>query len=201
MVEFLDSTPEAAAVGGKLLNADGSVQSCYYDFSTLREEFLIATRLGELIWDGYPSIVDDSELRSVSWMSSACLMLRRDALDDVGLLDEEYFIYGDEADLQYRLNKGGWQAYYLPQATTIHFGGRSMTRWPRRKMVYRGKMLFYQKNYSPVQTFALRLMLGILSVTKLIIWGIAYVLPSKRDQAVGELGSNMEVIKLCWNLN
>ena len=103
MVHFLDEHPEAGAVGGQLLNPDGTVQSCYNNFPSLHEEFLIATRLGEHIWPGYPSNVDDTQVRSVDWMGSACLMLRRAALDMVGLLDEKYFIYGDEADLQYRL--------------------------------------------------------------------------------------------------
>ena len=200
MVSFFDDNPKAGAVGGRLLNEDGSVQSCYNNFSSLREEFLIATRLGELLRPGYPAVVDDDHLRPVGWMGSACLMLRREAIDEVDLLDEEYFIYGDEADLQYKLKKAGWQAYYLPQATTIHFGGRSMDRWPRRKMVYRGKMLFYQKNYGPVRTYALRIMLGILSAAKLIVWGVALIIPGKREQAKGELGSNIEVLKLCWNL-
>lgn len=200
MVEFLNTNPQTAAVGGQLLNSDGTVQSCYNNFPTLREEFLITTRLGELLRPGYPAIVNDGEIRSVSWISSACLMLRRDALDEVGLLDEEYFIYGDEADLQYRMIQAGWQAYYLPQATTIHYGGRSMDRWRRRKMVYRGKMMFFQKNYGPLRTVALRVMLGSLSLVKMLAWGAAYLSPSWRERARRELDSNVEVVNLCWNL-
>ena len=147
MVAFLDSHSDAGAVGGRLLNPDGSFQAGYAVFSTLKEEIFIATRVGEYNKKGYPSHYDTDQIKPVGWLSSACLMLRRTALDQVGLLDEEYFIYGDEADLQYRLNQSGWKVYYLPDATTIHYGGRSMDRWRRRKMVYRGKMLFYKKNY------------------------------------------------------
>ncbi len=200
LLRFLDDTPEAGAVGGQLLNDDSSVQACYNNFSSLREEFLIATRLGEILWPGYPAIMVGDRVSQVSWMSSACLMLRREALDQVGLLDEEYFIYGDEADLQYRLQIAGWTAYYLPQATTIHFGGRSMERWPRRKMVYRGKMLFYQKNYGPIRTNALRIMLGALSLVKLAVWGVQALFPARREQAGREIESNREVIKICWSL-
>ena len=200
MVDFLDQNPKVGAVGGKILNEDGTVQSCYNDFSTLREEFLIATRLGEMIYPGYPAVVDDDETRSVDWLSSACLMVRRTTLDQIGLLDEGYFIYGDEADLQYRIKKAGWEVYYLPQATIIHFGGRSMDRWKRRKMVYRGKMLFYRKHYGPVMTILLRLMLGVLSFFKLMIWSISLVLPNRRDLAKKELRSNVDVIGLCISL-
>ncbi|HEY6073177.1 MAG TPA: glycosyltransferase family 2 protein, partial [Anaerolineales bacterium] len=107
LVEFLDAHPEAGAVAGKLLNPDGSFQSGFAPFSTLTEEFLIATHIGEWLWPGYPSHGDSNEIRDTGWLSSACLLLRRSALDKVGLLDESYFIYGDEADLQYRLNKAG----------------------------------------------------------------------------------------------
>jgi GT2 family glycosyltransferase len=127
--------------------------------------------------------------------------LRRQALDEVGLLDEEYFIYGDEADLQYRIQQAGWKVYYLPQVTTIHYGGRSMDRWRRRKMVYRGKMLFYQKNYGPLRTSALRVMVGGLSLLKLAGWGLLYLAPDKRKRAGRELNSNAEVVRLCWNLD
>jgi GT2 family glycosyltransferase len=200
MVEFLDTHSEAGAVGGRLLNADGSFQAGYAGFSSLREEFLIATRLGELFWDGYPSHADDSRVKPVGWLSSACLLLRREALDQVGLLDEEYFIYGDEADLQYRLQQAGWQVYYLPTAYTIHYGGRSMDRWRRRKMVYRGKMLFYQKNYGPLRTTGLRLMLAGLSLAKMLPWGAALISPGCRERAQKELHSNLDVVRLCWKL-
>ena len=200
LVEFLDKNPTAGAVGGKLLNPDGSFQAGYANFSTLLEEFLIATHLGELLWDGYPSHSDSNSVKPVDWLSSACLLIRRTALDEVGLLDESYFIYGDEADLQYRLKQAGRPIYYLPGIHTIHYGGRSMDRWRRRRMVYRGKMLFYRKNYGPVQTGILRLMLGCLSLGKLLIWVLANVLPSKRAAALKEMRSNIEVMKICWKL-
>jgi GT2 family glycosyltransferase len=201
MVDFLEKTPDAGGVGGKLLNPDGSVQFCYNHFPTLIEEFLIATRLGELLSEGYPTVINAEEQKEISWVSSACLMLRRAALDQVGLLDEDYFIYGDEVDLQYRLKNAGWKVFFLPQATTIHFGGRSMDRWRRRKMVYRGKMLFFHKNYGFFRTSVLRAMLGILSAIKVIIWSISFVLPKQREKAKREIGSNIDVIKLCWNLH
>ncbi len=200
MVAFMDANPQAGAVGGKIFNPDGTVQSCYNNFSTLLEEFLIATRLGELILEGYPAIIKDDQVRSVGWISSACLLLRRAALDQIGLLDEEYFIYGDEADLQYRLKRAGWSIYYLPDATIVHYGGRSMNRWSRRKMVYRGKMLFYQKHYSPLHAAALRALLGGLSLLKLLWWGIAGAWPRWRIQAQKEVRSNIDVVKLCYKL-
>ena len=200
LVEFLDTYPEAGAVGGKLLNPDSSFQSGYAPFSTLLEEFLIVTHIGEMLWAGYPSHGDSNEIKSTGWLSSACLLVRRSALDQVGLLDESYFIYGDEADLQFRLNKAGWKVFYLPDSTIIHFGGRSMDRWKRRKMVYRGKMLFYKKNYGFVSTFFLRILFFVMSFLKLLVWCVGFIVPSRNEQAKKELRSNLDVMALCLNL-
>jgi N-acetylglucosaminyl-diphospho-decaprenol L-rhamnosyltransferase len=200
MVDYLDDHLNVAAVGGRLLNPDRSFQAGFAGFSTLPEELLIATHIGELLWEGYPSGGDAKQERQVGWMSSACLLLRRSALDQVGLLDESYFIYGDEADLQFRLHRAGWQVCYLPHATTIHYGGRSMDRWRRRKMVYRGKLLFYKNNYGPARTAALRIMFGGLSLAKLAIWIVASLSSRYRDQARKEIQSNLDVMKLCYRL-
>lgn len=200
MVTFLDSMPQAGAVGGRVLNPDGSVQSCYNHFSTLWEEFLITTRLGHLFSEAYPSVIKADTVRAVDWMTSACLLLRRTALDEIGLLDEAYFIYGDEVDLQYRLKKAGWQTYYLPLDTIIHYGGRSMNRWSRRKMVYRGKLLFYQKHYGLIRTGLLRALLGSLSLAKLLFWLGIRVISQRREQAQKEILSNLDVVKLCYQL-
>jgi GT2 family glycosyltransferase len=201
LVEFLDTQSEAGAVGGRLLNSDGSYQAGDTNFPSLHEEFLIATRIGALFWPNYPDRTHSTEPKEADWLGSACLLLRRKALDGIGLLDEEYFIYGDEADLQYRLRKAGWKVYYLPDVTTIHFGGRSMNRWSRRKMVYRGKMLFFQKHYGPFRTGILRMMLAALSLAKMAVWTIAYIVPRWRERAQKEMRSNKEVIGLCWNLS
>lgn len=200
MVAFLDATPGAGAVGGRLLNPDGSFQSAFAPFSTWREELLIATGLGERLRPGYPSSRAVPDTRAVDWLSSACLLLRRAALDEVGLLDEEYFIYGDEVDLQYRLQRAGWMVYYLPTATTIHYGGRSMDRWRRRKMVYRGRLLFYRKHYGWRRTLLLRCLFAVLSTAKLVCWCLAAAVPRWRERAGREIRSNLDVMRLCWHL-
>jgi GT2 family glycosyltransferase len=200
LIDFMIDTPDAGAAGGALLNSDGSFQSADHSFSTLTEEFLIATRIGELLRPGYPSHGADRQTKSVGWLSSACLLVRRAALAQTGPLDEEYFIYGDEADLQYRLVRAGWTVYYVPGAEIIHHGGRSLDRWRRRKMVYRGKMLFYRKNYGAVRELLLRGMLGALTVAKVGAWSLAWPIPRFTERAARELRSNVDVLRLCVSL-
>jgi len=200
LVEFMDRTPDAAVAGGRLLNGDGSFQAGHCRFSSLAEELLIATGIGNLQFRSNPFQLDSDRIREVDWVGSACCIVRRSALDQVGLLDEEYFIYGDEEDLQYRMKRAGWKVYYLPEVTTIHFGGRSMDRWRRRKMVYRGKMLFFRKNYGSLPTSILRFVFGALSAGKIVVWGIASASPRWRERARLEVRSNVEVMWLCFRL-
>jgi GT2 family glycosyltransferase len=140
-------------------------------------------------------------VQQVDWIGSACLLVRRSALDRVGLLDESYFIYGDETDLAYRLVQADWKIYHLPNATTIHFGGRSMDRWRRRKMVYRGKMLFFRKNYGAASGYVLRAMLSSLTLLKVGAWAVVWPIPSMQKRAGLELRSNADVLRLCLKLN
>jgi GT2 family glycosyltransferase len=200
LVDFLDAHPDGGAAGGKLLNPDGSFQSGYASFSNLMEEFLIVTSLGTRLWPGYPLHGDLNEIKATGWLCSACLLVRRSALDQVGLLDTSYFIYGDETDLQYRLNRAGWKVYFLPASTIIHFGGRSMDRWKRRKMVYRGKMLFYQKNYGILSTLLLRIMFFVMSFLKLLVWCICFFVPRLNSRANKEMRSNLDVMALCLKM-
>lgn len=195
-IAYLDDHPDVAGVGGNLLNADGSFQSGYVDFHTLGQEALIATKLGQLFRPYYPSHPPCDQVREVDWMSTAFMAFRRDALEQVGLVDEEYFIYSDETDLQYRLHQAGWKIVYLPDLQTIHFGGRSLNPWRRRHLVYRGKLLFFHKHYAPWRTLVLRLLYVAVSGAKLPIWALAWLVPPWRQRARNELDSNLKILRM-----
>jgi len=197
VVEFLDTHPEAAGVGGNLINADGTFQAGFVDFPSLWQEFLIVTRLGRLLRPWYPAHGPCPETRQVDWMSTAFMLFRREAIEQVGFVDERYFLYSDETDLQYRLKQAGWQIYYLPDLNTVHLGGRSSTSWRRRPMVYRGKLLFFCKHYGPLRTMALRLMFVAASGLKIPFWLLAYLLPGQRQRARQELASHRAILRLC----
>lgn len=197
LVDFMKSTPGAGAAGGKLLNPDGSFQAGYARFSGLLQELLISIQIGERLWRGYPSHRDSVSARPVDWVNAACLLVRRSAFTELGGLDEDYFMYSEEVDFQFRLKQAGWKVYYLPDAHTIHYGGRSQDRWRRRRMVYRGKILFYRKNYRRARELALRMMLASVSAAKLAVWAAARALGLLPDRAVKEFNSNREVFALC----
>ncbi len=197
VISFMDGHPEAGGVGGQLLNEDGSFQSGFFEFPTLFQQFLIVTKIGQLIRPYYPSRPPVSEILQVDWMSTAFMLFRREALEFVGLVDEEFFIYSDESDLQYRLKEAGWPLYYHPDVQTIHFGGRSLTPWRRRNMVYRGYLLFFEKHYGYLEALLLRGLFLLVSALKIPIWGMATLWPDNRDRSKHELASNLAILRMC----
>ena len=197
---FAEVHADAGAVGGKLMNPDGSFQSSYYDFPTLGSEFLHATRLW-VLWDrNYPSHGDEQHISKVDWISSACLLLRKAAADQVGGVYEDYFMYSDETDLQYRIQQAGWRVYYLPQVLTTHFGGQSASHWRRRRLIYRGKLLFFSRNYGLGKTMLLRAIFLVASLLKIVAWAALWVLRRWRQRAVHEIEANYAVIRLSLSL-
>lgn len=149
LVNFMQHTPQAGACGPRLLNADGSLQHACHPMLTPGREFWRLLFLDPV----YPRSIyplerwDNSEPRPVEALKGACLLVRRAALDQVGLLDERYFMYTEEVDLCHRLHLAGWSLWYVPPAVVTHFGGRSSRQIAETMYVqlYRSKIQFYRK--------------------------------------------------------
>jgi GT2 family glycosyltransferase len=202
MVRFMDEHPEAGAVGGNLLNPDGTYQSGFFNFPTLHEEFLIVSHIGQRLNPYYPSHNGPwPTARTVDWISSASILVRRTAIQEIGLIDEEYFIYSDETDWQYRLWQTGWTVHYLPQVSTIHYGGGSFQPGDKRyTLVYRGRMLFARKHYGPLYCIVQRAMFAAAAVGRLGVWLAAQASGKWRTIAQKQIDSNLETLKLCFHL-
>ncbi|MGH2536727.1 MAG: glycosyltransferase family 2 protein [Candidatus Promineifilaceae bacterium] len=199
MLRFLDDRPDVGAAGGNLVHRDGSLQASFNHFPTLREEFLLVTHLGARRNPRFPGHNGRwPEPRPVDWLSSASIMVRRAAIEAIGLIDESYFIYSDETDWQYRLWRAGWKVYYLPEVTTIHFGGVSFKPGGRRyTLVYRGRMLFARKHYSRAYCLAQRLLFGTAAAGRQLVWLGLLLAPRWRPAARRQLRSNFETLRLC----
>jgi GT2 family glycosyltransferase len=202
MVDFLDEHPQAGAVGGNLFNPDGTLQSSFCAFPTLWEEFLLVSHLGRALNPYFPSHNGRwPTVRAVDWISSASIVVRRAAIVEIGLIDESYFIYSDETDWQYRLWQAGWPVYYLPEVTTVHYGGGSFRPGGRRyTLVYRGRMLFARKHYAPPYSLVQRAMFAAAALGRAVTWLVLYALPGWRASARRQLASNLETLHLCVNL-
>ncbi len=132
LMEFLDNHPETAAAGCKILNPDGTLQlESRRGFPTPAAAFCKLTGLSRL-FPNSPRLarynltfLDPEEVSEVDALSGSCMMVRREVLEEVGLLDEAYFMYGEDLDWCYRMREAGWKIHYVPQTEIIHFRGES----------------------------------------------------------------------------
>ena len=186
LARFLEENPEAGAAGSLTLNPDGSLQISCYPRPTLFREFW---RLFHL--DRFRPVAEYPMARwkldrpqEVDVLMGACLMLRREALDQVGLLDEDYFIYSEEVDLCYRVQRAGWRLYWVPQARIVHYGGQSTSQAAEEMFLqlYRGKILYFRKHSSWAAVWIYKLILFLASLGRLALTPLAYLeAPGRRE--------------------
>lgn len=151
MVTFALSHPEVGALGCQLRNPNGTIQPSCGEFPTLLKIALqVVTRVKikrMMVW-GYDAI------REVDWVTGACMLIPRGVIEKVGMLDEDYFMYHEDADWCYRVRQAGFKAYFIPDAQMIHYKGKHWEVWDPRILIENRKSLltFYRKHYG---TFAL----------------------------------------------
>ncbi len=171
MIEYMDATPDAGASTCKLLLSDGSMDpACHRGFPTPWAAFTYIAKLEKLFprtrlfgeyHQGYKNL---STIHEVDCIVGAFFMVRREVIRDVGVLDEDYFMYGEDIDWAFRMRKKGWKIMFNPTVTILHKkkqSGRSNILKNRRVTTevyfHRYNWLFYTKNYSktygPLLTF------------------------------------------------
>lgn len=149
LVEFLDTRPRAGAAGARLLYPDGSLQPSCHPMLTPDRELWRLTFLDRL-WPRATYRMGRWQLdtpRRVEVIKGACLALRRETLDQVGPLDERYFMYTEEVDLCHRLALAGWESWWVPRSVVVHHEAASSRQDAEAMYVqlYRSKIQFYRK--------------------------------------------------------
>lgn len=155
LVAFMDATPQAGAVGCKLLNRDGSLQrSCWRGFPSsetlMIDLFYLSKWLSRLSWvrQFEATLQTANEPTEVDHLLGACLMVRREIVDQIGLLDENFFMFLEETDWCYRIKKKGWCIFWVPDGRITHYGQQSVSGDPVRfvPMLYRNYCRFIEKH-------------------------------------------------------
>jgi GT2 family glycosyltransferase len=166
LLDFADSRPDAGIIGIKVLNSDGSIQYSCRHFPTLMAGIFRNTILGHFfprnvyIRDYLLAEWDHSEVREVDWVSGAALVMRREFIEDVGLLDERFFMYCEDVDLGYRAMLEGWKVVYFPDAVVVHARAKSSDRTPNRMILefHRSMYKFFRKHYLSKSSILVRLL-------------------------------------------
>lgn len=158
LADFMDGNPGCGAAGPKILNPDGTLQlACRRSFPDPLAAFCRITYLSRL----FPrnkfmarynlTYEDPDKLLEVDAISGSCMMIRRTAIEQVGMLDEEWFMYGEEIDWCWRLKQAGWKVFYNPQAVIYHYHGAASRLRPVKATIslHHGMTIFYRKHVAP----------------------------------------------------
>lgn len=163
MFSFMQKNEDIGIVGPMVVNADDTFQpQCKRGFPTplsvlsyflgLHKIFPKSKISGKYLL----TYLDKSDVNEVDSVSGACMLVRKHVLQEVGLLDEDYFMFGEDLDLCYRVKQKGWKIYYFPYSKIIHYGGQGGTySHPFKTTFYffKSAHIFYKKNLSHKYNF------------------------------------------------
>ena len=157
LLAFFAAHPHAGAVGCKVLNPDGSLQlACRRSFPTPWVALTKIIGLAALfprsrIFGRYNlTFLDPEKSAEVEALSGSFMLIRRETVQQVGFLDEAFFMYGEDLDYCFRIREAGWQIHYVPDTRIIHFKGESSKKSPfeQRRLFYEAMRLFVHKHFS-----------------------------------------------------
>jgi len=156
-MDFMEEHTEAGALGVKMIDGKGhflpeskrslpTPEVSFYKIFGLASLFPRSKKFGKY----HLTYLSRDEINEVDVLAGAYMWLRKDTLDKVGLLDEDYFMYGEDIDLSYRITKGGYRNYYFPETTIIHYKGESTKKGSVNYVLvfYNAMIIFARKHFS-----------------------------------------------------
>jgi len=155
--DFMDSHPDAGGLGVKMIDGKGrflpeskrglpTPEVAFYKIFGLSKIFKNSRRFGQY----HLNYLSKDEIHKIDVLSGAFMLLRRSVLDEIGLLDESFFMYGEDIDISYRIIKAGYNNYYFPGTTIIHYKGESTKKGSINYVVvfYNAMIIFAKKHFS-----------------------------------------------------
>lgn len=156
VVDFADTHPEAAVVGCRVLNPDKLLQPTCFRYPSILYMILSTTYLYKIFpknkFFGREGMTwwDRSDTREVDVVTGCFMLVRHEALEQVGMMDEQFFMYGEETDWCYRFKQAGWKVMFMPDAEIIHIGGQSSKKVATEMSLQLwGSILLFIKKHRP----------------------------------------------------
>ena len=158
MLEFMDNNPIVGICGCKVLKSDGSFdEACRRNFPNPARAFRYLTGLGR---SSYHPDLPENKIAEVDSVMGAFLMIRKETVDTIGLLDENFFMYGEDLDWCWRAKTAGLKVIYAPLTTVIHHKGSSSRKLPGKALYefHRAMQIFYNKHYRQDYNFLVNIL-------------------------------------------
>lgn len=177
-VAFMESHPDCGGLGIRMVDGKGNFlpeskralptpEVAFYKIFGLSWLFPGSKRFGRY----HLTYLSNDETHEVEVLSGAFMLMRKEALDKVGLLDEDFFMYGEDVDLSYRIIKGGWKNYYYPDARIIHYKGESTKKGSLNYVYvfYNAMAIFARKHFSAERARMFSLLINVAIVFRATI--------------------------------
>jgi GT2 family glycosyltransferase len=203
MIGYAQANGEVGALGPRLLNPDGSPQSSRRRFPTFSTGLVESTVVQEW-WDDnrilrryYMADTPDDAIQRVDWVMGACLLVRRQVYEQVGGLDEGYFMYSEELDWCRRIKDAGWEIVYLPTATIVHHEGKSSEQVVPARHIYfqSSKVRYFRKHQGAFQAEALRWFLLLTYVYQIAREALKWLVGHKRPMRAERVRAYRQVLR------
>jgi GT2 family glycosyltransferase len=187
LMDYLDMHPAVGVVGPKVVLPDGALdKACRRSFPTPEVSFYRMTGLSRLFprsprFGRYNlTYLDPDSEAEVDAVVGACMLLRTGVIHEVGLLDEQFFMYGEDLDWAYRIKQYGWRVVYYPAVTVLHYKRAASTRRaiPSIRAFYAAMRIFHRKHFASTTPAALNLLIESgITIKELMALGYNYLLP------------------------
>ena len=202
MVNYLEQRPDVGGLGAQQLNPDGSVLSSRRRFPTLATALFESTWLESvapkrILRHYYALDLPDDETADVDWVNGACLMTRKEVVQQVGGLDEAYFMYSEEMDWCRRIKQAGWRIVYLPSAQIVHYVGQSSEQAVTARHInfQRAKLRYFRKYHGRWVTAVLRIFLLFHYIWQLKLEAVKGLVGHKRPLRWQRVRAYWQVIR------
>jgi len=202
LVDYLDQHQRVGIVGPQLLTGKGEVQSSRRRFPTLATAIFESTWLQSMAPEGvldhyYVRDRPGDEVQEVDWLYGAALMARREAVDEVGPLDEGFFMYSEELDWCRRFVEAGWRVVYLPEAQVVHYGGKSSDQVVAARHIHfqTSKVRYFRKYHGAFVSELLRVYLLLSYAWQWLLEGAKWLLGHKRSLRKERLAAYAAVLR------
>lgn len=184
LMNHIRTLHDAGIVGCKMLNTDLSIQiTSIQKFPTILNQIVNAEYLqlrwpGCPLWDIGPLFHAQAEPIKIEVIPGACMLMRRSVFEQVGMFSEDYFMYAEDLDLNYKLKQAGYTNYYIGEATIVHHGGRSSSQQNANQwatvMKYRAMTRYYRKTRGRAYEEAYRASMGCVALGRLVLLTLMY---------------------------
>ncbi len=203
LIDYAEAHPRAGIIGPRLFYGDGTPQSSRRRFPTLATAFLESTKLQQwfprnrALTRYYMLDTSDDATQEVDWVNGSAMFVRREVYDQIGGLDEAFFMYSEELDWCYRAKRAGWQVVYLPTALVTHYEGKSSEQVVAARDIYfhSSKIRFFRKYRGALVAEILRAFLLLMFAYQIAEESAKWLVGHKRAMRAARVKAYAQVVR------